>query len=129
MNVGVGKYIYAALSTISRSISVHPVVNQTDTPTPSTPFIVYQRTEFTLVYSKDLWTGEITHDYSVTIVDNDYTNCLNQVDTVINTMLALSNVQKDDMNFKQVRLTGGSEDFIDGLYTQTLEFEINTMRK
>ena len=129
MNVGVGKYIYSALSTISRSMAVYPVINPDNTPTPATPFIVYQRTEFMLVYSKDLWTGEITHDYSITIVDNDYTNCLNQVDTVINTMLALSCVEKDDMHFKQVRLTGGGEDFIDGLYTQTLQFEINTMRK
>ena len=129
MNVGVGKYIYSALSTISRSMAVYPVINPDNTPTPATPFIVYQRTEFMLVYSKDLWTGEITHDYSITIVDNDYTNCLNQVDTVINTMLALSCVEKDDMHFKQVRLTGGGEDFIDGLYTQTLQFEINSMRK
>lgn len=126
MNVGVGKHIYEALTAIV-GLTVFPVIADFNTAEPSTPFAVYQRTGCDPGYTKDLFTGGIRHDYSITVADNDYTNTVNLAEQVINAMLGLSHQQKTDMRFAQVMLTDLNEDFIDGLFTQTLQFEINTI--
>lgn len=129
MKTCIGKYIYSALSIISRSITVYPVIADFNGPTPTTPFIVYQRTGMEPDYTKNLFAGMVRHTYSVTVVDNDYATCLGHADTVINTMLALTGTTNDDFYIHQVQCTDLSEDFIDGLFTQTIQFEINTTEK
>ena len=128
MNVGVGKYIYSALSAIE-GLTVFPVIADFNDPQPTTPFAVYQRTSCTPEYTKDLYTGGMVHSYSVTIADTDYTNTVNIAEQAINAIMALSSQEKTDLRFRQVMLTDLSEDFIDGLYLQTLQFEINTTSK
>ena len=128
MNVSIGKYIYSALTAIT-GLKVFPVVADFNEPTPTTPFAVYQRTSMEPDYTKGLFSGQIRHDYSVTVADNDYTNTVTTTEAVINKMLALTGKTMTDIYFNQVRLTDLSEDFIDGLYTQTIQFEINTTRK
>ena len=128
MNVGVGKYIYTALSAIT-GLKVFPVIADFNEATPSTPFAVYQRLSCTPEYTKDLFTGGLNHNYSVTIADNDYTNTVNLSEQAINAIMALSGKDKTDLRFHHVMLTDISEDFIDGIFTQTLQFEINTTSK
>ena len=125
MKVSIGQYIYSALSAITQ-LTVFPVIADFNTSEPSTPFAVYQRTVCSPEYTKDGFTGEIMHSYAVTIVDNDYTNTVTLAEQAINAIIALSYQAKTGIRFGQVQLTDLSEDFIDGLYTQTLQFEINT---
>lgn len=143
MNIQCGKYIYTALSVIEvpqpattttptrdatpELVKVYPVIAAFNSAVPPTPFIVYQRTGADPNYTKAFFTGEITNNYSVTVVDNQYTATLELAQTVIDTMLALSYATKEDMRFGQVLLTDVSEDFVDGLFLQTLSFEINTI--
>ena len=128
MNVGVGKYVYQALTAIE-GLTVFPVIADFNDPQSTTPFAVYQRTSCTPEYTKDIYTGGMVHSYSVTIADTDYTNTVTIAEQAINAIMALSSQEKTDLRFRQVMLTDISEDFIDGIYTQTLQFEINTTSK
>ena len=127
MNISIGKYIYNAIEGVSESLHVYPVIATFNDPQPPTPFAVYQRTSAEPDYTKDLFTGDITHEYSVTIADDDYTNGLNLAQGVTDALLALAFKKFDGISFKTVRVTNiGPEDFLDGLFLQTIQFEINT---
>lgn len=127
MNINIGKYIYNAINgVVQGGLTVDPVVAVTDTADPQTPFAIYQRTSAQPSYTKNLWTGNITHSYSVTVVDNDYTNTVTLAQAIIDALLALSHTVQVDIRFGQVMLTDVIEDFQEGLYLQTLQFEINT---
>lgn len=139
MNIGVGKYVYAALAAIEvppvtrdatpELLKVFPVIADFNTTSPPTPFAVYRRTSATPNYTKSLWSGEITHHYTVTVVDNDYSPTVDIEQLVVDALMALSHTVKADMRFGQVMLTEiGPEEFTDGLFLQTLNFEINTNR-
>lgn len=125
MKVSIGQYIYSALSAIT-GLTVFPVIADFNTSEPSTPFAVYQRTGCSPEYTKDGFTGETLHSYSVTIVDNDYTNTVTLAESTVDAIIGLSYQVKTGIRFGQVQLTDLSEDFVDGLYLQTLQFEINT---
>lgn len=125
MKVNIGQYIYQALTAIS-GLSVFPVIADFNSDQPTTPFAVYQRTGCNPEYTKDGFTGDISHSYSVTIADNDYTNTVILAEKAIDAILALNYQTKADIRFRQVQLTDLNEDFIDGIYTQTLQFDINT---
>lgn len=127
MNVGVGKYIYAALNTLGAT--VYPVIADFNTTTPPTPYIVYQRTSCNPQITKSLWDGEIRHNYSITVVDNQYTPTLDLAQQAIDALIALTSTEKDDMYIKKVMLTDLSEDFAEGMFLQILNIEINTIRK
>lgn len=127
MNVGVGKYIYAALNSLGAK--VYPVVADYNDPNPTTPYIVYQRTSAEPQYTKSLWTEEIRHSYSITVVDNKYSSALDLAQRAIDALMALSCKEKDDMYIKQVKLENLSEDYTEGLFLQILNIEINTIKK
>lgn len=126
MIINIGKYIYNAIKGVSDTLHVYPVIATFNDATPPTPFAVYQRTSAEPDYTKDLFTGDITHEYSVTIADNDYTNGLNIAQSVTDALLALAFKKFEGISFKTVRVTIGPEDFLDGLFLQTIQFEINT---
>lgn len=127
MNISIGKYIFNAITGVSDTLYVYPVIATFNDATPPTPFAVYQRTSGEPDYTKDLYTGDITHEYSVTIADNDYTNGLNLAQSVTNALLALAFKKFEGISFKTVKVTNiGPEDFLDGLFLQTIQFEINT---
>ena len=56
----------------------------------------------------------------------DFNNTANLAESVANALIGLSHQVKAGIKFNQVLLTDLSEDFIEGIYTQTLQFEINT---
>ena len=62
----------------------------------------------------------------MTVVDNDYTNTVTMAQQVVDALLALSHTRHEDISFGQVTMTDLSEDFLDGLFLQTIQFEINT---
>ena len=137
MKLNIGQYIYSALSAIvvapaatandtPQLLTVFPVIADFNTAVPRTPFAVYQRTACHPEYTKDGFTGEISHSYSVTVADNDFNNTANLAESVANALIGLSHQVKAGIKFNQVLLTDLSEDFIEGIYTQTLQFEINT---
>lgn len=129
MNILVGKYVYTALSAVTIdnvALTVYPVVADFNTPTPTTPFAVYQRTGMEPGFTKDLYDSSITHTFSITIVDNDYGKALNYAQAAIDALLALSHTTQNDMQLNQVLVQDLTEDFVEGLYLQTLTIEINT---
>lgn len=125
MNVSIGKYLYQALAAID-GLQVCPVMNITNTPSPTTPYLVYQRTSSEPQYTKSLFTGEITHNYSVTVVDDNYDRTVELAQQAIDALMALSHTDHEDIRFGQVMMTDLSEDFQEGLFLQTIQFEINT---
>lgn len=137
MKLNIGKHIYSALNTIVVTpavtandspvlLTVFPVVADFNTADPTTPFAVYQRTGCQPEFTKDGFTGETVHSYSVTVADNDYNNTVNLAEKVADAIIGLSYQMKTDIRFGQVQLTDLTEDFVEGIYTQTLQFEINT---
>ena len=128
MNIQFGTYVYSAiLSALPSGGKVYPTIADFKDAVPPTPFAVYQRTGAEPDYTKSMFTGGMTNNYSVTVVDNQYTATLELAQSVVNAMLALSHTVKTDMRFGQVLLTDISEDYYDGLFLQTLNFEINTI--
>lgn len=125
MNISIGQYIYGVLSSIS-GLTVYPVIADFNTPQPSTPFAVYQRTSAEPEYTKNLFTGTIRHNYAVTLVDDNYPATVALAQQAIDAMLALSHTSHEDIQFGQVIVTDIAEDFVEGLFLQTLQFEINT---
>ena len=126
MNISIGKYIYNAIEGVSESLHVYPVIATFNDPQPPTPFAVYQRTSAEPDYTKSLFTGLIRHNYSVTVVDDDYSNTVTLAQQVVDALLALSHTRHEDISFGQVIMTDLNEDFLDGLFLQTIQFEINT---
>lgn len=128
MNVSIGKHIYTALAEIE-GLTIYPVVAAFNNPAPTTPFAVYQRTSTTPDYTKSLFVGDITHSYSVTVVDNDYDHTVELAQLAIDRLMALSHTDCEDIRFGQVMMTDLSEDFQEGLFLQHIQFEINTQAK
>lgn len=125
MNISIGRYIYDALKSI-QGLTVYPVVAAFDNPNPTTPFAVYQRTSMAPQYTKSLFTGDISHNYSVTVADNEYDSTVNLIQQAIDTLTSLSCTEHDGIKFNQVTVTDLSEDFLDGIFLQTLQIQINT---
>ena len=126
MIINIGKYVYNAIKGVSETLHVFPVIATFNDATPPKSFDVYQRTSAEPDYCKNLFTGLIRHNYSVTVVDNDYTNTVTLAQQVVDALLALSHTRHEDVNFGQVIMTDLNEDFLDGLFLQTIQFEINT---
>ena len=127
MNIGVGKHIYSALSGLGAT--VFPVIANFNSTTPPTPFIVYRRTSAEANYTKSLWTGELRHSYNLTVVDNQYSNTVDLAQQVIDSMMSLTSTEKTDMYIKSVKFTDISEDYVDGLFVQNINIELNTIEK
>ena len=126
MNISIGKYVYNAIQGVSESLHVYPVIATFNDPQPPTPFAVYQRTSAEPDYTKSLFTGLIRHNYSVTVVDDNYSNTVTLAQQVVDALLALSHTRHEDISFGQVIMTDLNEDFLNGLFLQTIQFGINT---
>ena len=95
MNIQFGKYVYSAiLSALPRGGKVYPTIADFKDAVPPTPFAVYQRTGAEPDYTKSMFTGGMTNNYSVTVVDNQYTAALELAQSVVNAMLALSQTRR-----------------------------------
>jgi len=107
---------------------IFPCVAMFDTDTPSVPYLVYQRTGAEFNYTKGLYTGDATHHYSFSIYSDHYDQTLTLAKMVIDKVLALSYFETDQEGFRYgpVQLVDISEDFIEGLFVQTLQFDIQT---
>lgn len=126
MKINVAKYIYSALSAIT-GLTVYPVIADFETATPTTPFCVFQRTSMNPLYTKSLYTSELEHSYSITVADDEYSNTLEKAQQVINAMMELTSKTNTDFHFGQVTVNDLSEDYVDGLFIQTISFTINTI--
>lgn len=126
MKINVAKYIYSALSAIT-GLTVYPVIADFESATPTTPFCVFQRTSMNPQYTKSLYTQEIEHSYSITVADNEYTNTLAMAQQVIDTLMALTSKTNTDFRFGQVTVNDLSEDYVDGIFIQTISITINTI--
>lgn len=107
---------------------VFPCVAMFDTDKPAVPYLVYQRTGAEFNYTKGLYTGDATHHYSFSIYSDHYDQTLTIAKQVINKVLGLSYFETDQEGFRYgpVQLVDISEDFIEGLFVQTLQFDIQT---
>ena len=128
MNIDISHRLVSELNAGWLNDKVFPCVAMFDTDTPPVPYLVYQRTGAELNYTKGLYTGDATHHYSFSIYSDSYDQTLTLVSTVIDKVLALSYFEIDDEGFRYgpVQLVDISEDFIEGLFVQTLQFDIQT---
>lgn len=128
MNISIGQYIRSEINDITALKGyVFPCIAVfEDEASVHTPFAVYNRGSMTPDYTKGLWAGSTTHSYSIKVYDDDYTNTLTLAESIINAMMGLSYKVKTDVKFGQITLTSLTESFTDGLYSQELQFEINT---
>ena len=130
MNVTIGNYINEKLSEDSRMAGkIFPVMAVFNSPTPTTPYIVYERTGCEFGYTKGLFDNSIRHSYTVSVYDDNYASTMVLAQAIINLMLSLSYTEKPDIYFKAIHVTDLSEDFLEGIFYQTIQFEINTTQK
>lgn len=127
MIVNIGRYIYQELSSIS-GLTVFPVVAPFDNDTPTTPIAVYQRTSMEPIYTKSLWTGDIKHYYSLSVMSTDYDRSAEIAQLAIDAIMSLSYTLHQDIRFGQVTVTGLSEDFSEGIFIQSIQIVLNTQK-
>lgn len=129
MIVNISKYVYQKLAAVN-GLTVYPVVAPFDTDTPSTPYAVYRRTGIDVEYSKDLFTGMVKQRYEVIIADKDYAAACDLAEQAANALLGMSySVKTPNLAIGQVHLNDLNDDFIDGLFLETITIEINTSTK
>ena len=128
MKIDISHRLVSELNVVPIVERVFPCVATFDTDTPPTPYLVYQRTGAEFNYTKGLYTGDATHHYSFSIYSDNYDQTLTIAKTVIEKVLHLSYFETDQDGFRYgpVQLVDISEDFIEGLFVQTLQFDIQT---
>ena len=128
MKIDISRRLVSELNAGWLNDKVFPCVAMFDTDTPPVPYLVYQRTGAEFNYTKGLYTGDATHHYSFSIYSDSYAQTLTLVSTVIDKVFSLSYMEIDDEGFRYgpVQLVDISEDFIEGLFVQTLQFDIQT---
>ena len=128
MKIDISHRLVSELNVVSIVERVFPCVAMFDTDTPPVPYLVYQRTGAEFNYTKGLYTGDATHHYSFSIYSDNYDQTLKLATTVIDKVLALSYFETDQESFRYgpVQLVDISEDFIEGLFVQILQFDIQT---
>ena len=122
--ISVGKAIYSLLTGYTNLTAlvddkIYPIFAPDET---INPFIVYQRANNTIQYSKD---GLVYDEVSLTVnvVSDNYTECIN-ISEQVRAALELKNGTYSGVNIYQCLFTGVSEDFgVDGFIT-TLQFTI-----
>lgn len=128
MKIDISHRLVSELNVGPLDSKIFPCVAMFDTDTPPTPYLVYQRTGAEFNYTKGLYTGDATHHYSFSIYSDRYDQTLTIAKTVIKKVLHLSYFETDQEGFRYgpVQLVDISEDFIEGLFVQTLQFDIQT---
>lgn len=128
MNIDISHCLVSELNVGQLDGKIFPCVAMFDTATPTVPYLVYQRTGTEFNYTKGLYTGDATYHYSFSIYSDHYEQTLTLAKTVINKVLALSYFETNQEGFRYgpVQLVDISEDFIEGLFVQTLQFNIQT---
>ena len=128
MNIDISHRLVSELNVVPLIDKIFPCVAMFDTDKPTVPYLVYQRTGAEFNYTKGLYTGDATHHYSFSIYSDHYNQTLTIAKQVINKVLGLSYFETDQEGFRYgpVQLVDISEDFIEGLFVQTLQFDIQT---
>lgn len=128
MKIDISHRLVSELNVAPIIEKIFPCVAMFDTDTPTVPYLVYQRTGAEFNYTKGLYTGDATHHYSFSIYSDNYDQTLTIAKTVIDKVLRLSYFETDQEGFRYgpVQLVDISEDYIDGLFVQTLQFDIQT---
>lgn len=128
MKIDISHRLVSELNSGWLDSKIFPCVATFDTATPPTPYLVYQRTGAEFNYTKGLYTGDATHHYSFSVYSDNYAQTLTLAKMVIDKVLALSYFETDQEGFRYgpVQLVDISEDFIEGLFVQTLQFDIQT---
>jgi hypothetical protein len=126
MSIKVGKALYAILtgSTAVKNVvasKIYPIVIPENT---SLPVIVYERSG-DVEYTRD-GSGFFNDVVDITILSEDYTECIDLTDAVYNAL----NMYKGTAGSVQIidsRLTNVSETFAENSYIQKLTFAIKTI--
>lgn len=128
MKIDISRRLVSELNVVPLVDKIFPCVAMFDIDTPPVPYLVYQRTGAEFNYTKGLYTGDATHHYSFSIYSDYYDQTLTLAKMVIDKVLDLSYFEIDQEGFRYgpVQLIDISEDFIEGLFVQTLQFDIQT---
>lgn len=120
MTINIGNIIYNALNTI---ITVQPIalrLGQGESLLDHTPYCVYSQSSCEPLYTKNLYTGVIRHNYELQVVSPSYDELCSKVQDIANAMLAIAHTN----GIVQVHLTNSSETFDQDLYINNLSFTI-----
>lgn len=83
------------------------------------PFIIYRSSSTAPNSSKD-GIYEWEHNVEISIVDDEYDNCCDIMDAVINRLLAM----EDNAPIAEVAIDSISEDFIENAYVKTVNVRL-----
>ena len=115
--INIGSYIY---SNIGDLVDTHcyPLIADQST---EYPFIIYRSTSTAPNSSKD-GIYEWEHSVEISIVDDEYDNCCQILENVINRLLAM----EDNAPIAEVVIDTINEDFIENAYVKVVSVRIYT---
>ena len=128
MIIDISTQVLAAINQTALAGKIYPVMALSESATPPVPYIVYQRTGAEFEYTKNMFTGNVRHHYNISAFSDGYDKTLTLAKDIVDGMLALSYTTPEGspVSFKAVQVTDISEDFLEGIFYQTIQFEINT---
>lgn len=113
--INIGSYIY---SNIGDLVNTHcyPLIADQST---DYPFIIYRSSSSAPNSSKD-GIYEWEHNVEISIVDDEYDNCCQILENVINRLLAM----EDNAPIAEVAIDTINEDFIENAYVKTVNVRL-----
>ena len=130
MIIDISKYVFQAITQRELAGSIYPVIALRESATPPTPYIVYQRTGADFGYTKNLFDGTIKHYYTINAYADNFDKTVEMAKDIVDGILGLAYTTPEGsgVSFKSIQVTNVSEDFLEGIFYQTIQFEINTIQ-
>jgi len=130
MIVDISTQVFDAIKQRELAGKIYPVVALSESATPPTPYIVYQRTGADFGYTKNFFDGSIKHYYTIGAYSDTFNKTVELAKDIVDGMLALAYTTPEGsaVTFKSIQVTDISEDFLDGIFYQIIQFEINTIQ-
>ena len=114
----IGKWIYNVLNENIQDLNIYPVIANEGT---ECPYAVYWRTGIQASNTKDGWAGD-TLTMSLNVYTKDYEEGLEKM-TTARKILSYGGVY-ENMKIKNFRIIDGNEDFVNGIFIQSITFSV-----
>lgn len=114
----IGKWIYNVLNNNIQDLNVYPVIATEGT---ECPYCVYWRTGIQASNTKDGLNGD-TLTMSLNIYTKDYEEGLKKI-TTARQILSYGG-EYENMKIRNFRIFDGSEDFVNGIFIQSIVFSV-----
>lgn len=114
----IGKWIYNVLNNNIQDLNIYPVIATEGT---ECPYCVYWRTGIQASNTKDGWDGD-TLTISLNIYTKEYEEGLEKI-TTARQILSYGG-EYENMKIRNFRIIDGSEDFVNGIFIQSIVFSV-----